>query len=37
MRAAVLRLEVIGTGPPAGISFEELGEIFMTGKLPGAP
>jgi branched-chain amino acid transport system ATP-binding protein len=37
-RAAVLRLgEVIWTGPPSGISFEELGEIFMTGKLPGAP
>jgi branched-chain amino acid transport system ATP-binding protein len=35
-RAAVLRLgEVIWTGPPSGISFEELGEIFMTGKLPG--
>jgi len=37
-RAAVLRLgEVIWTGPPSGISFEQLGEIFMTGKLPGAP
>jgi branched-chain amino acid transport system ATP-binding protein len=36
-RAAVLRLgEVIWTGPPADISFEQLGEIFMTGKLPGA-
>jgi len=37
-RAAVLRLgEVIWTGPPSDISFEELGEIFMTGRLPGAP
>lgn len=37
-RAAVLRLgEVIWTGPPSGISFQELGEIFMTGKLPRAP
>lgn len=37
-RAAVLRLgEVIWSGPPSDISFEQLGEIFMTGKLPGAP
>ena len=37
-RAAVLRLgQVIWTGPPTGISFAELGEIFMTGRLPGAP
>jgi branched-chain amino acid transport system ATP-binding protein len=36
-RAAVLRLgQVIWTGPPAGISFEQLGEIFMTGRLPDA-
>lgn len=35
-RAAVLRLgEVVWTGPPGSISFEQLGEIFMTGKLPG--
>ncbi len=34
-RAAVLRLgEVIWTGPPDSISFEQLGETFMTGKLP---
>lgn len=37
-RVAVLRLgEVIWTGPPSGISFEELGAIFMTGQLPGHP
>lgn len=37
-RAAVLRLgEVVWTGPPASISFEQLGEIFMTGTLPAAP
>ena len=36
-RAAVLRLgEVIWTGPPDSISFDQLGEIFMTGKLPAA-
>ena len=36
-RAAVLRLgEVIWTGPPGSISFDQLGEIFMTGKLPAA-
>ncbi len=35
-RAAVLRLgQVIWSGPPADISFEQLGEIFMTGRLPG--
>jgi branched-chain amino acid transport system ATP-binding protein len=34
-RVAILRLgEVIWTGPPAGITFEELGVIFMTGELP---
>ena len=34
-RAAVLRLgEVIWTGPPDSISMDQLGEIFMTGKLP---
>ena len=34
-RAAVLRLgEVIWTGPPDSISMGQLGEIFMTGKLP---
>jgi branched-chain amino acid transport system ATP-binding protein len=34
-RVAILRLgEVIWTGPPAGITFEELGAIFMTGELP---
>jgi branched-chain amino acid transport system ATP-binding protein len=36
-RVAILRLgEVIWTGPPAGITFEELGAIFMTGELPAA-
>ena len=36
-RAAVLRLgQVIWTGPPGAISFEELGEIFMTGRLPSS-
>ena len=37
-RIAVLRLgQVIWTGPPAGVSHAQLGALFMTGRLDGAP
>ncbi len=37
-RVAVLRLgKVIWTGPPTGITHEQLGALFMTGTMEGAP